>query len=697
MPGSRSIGLIIRPSDLPAPPQAAIEIMRACARQDMNNEEIARLIAGNPLLAIEILRISNSAFYGPVSKVRSVAHAINILGLRTLRNIALCLSVRGALQNDPIPGLDINGYWEEVLRYAICARLIGKNTALDADECFTAGLFREFGLLVLFYLHPDQVAFLPGLYRENPEARQQRERELFGTSHEQVALMLAAKWRLPQDLVQALDSTDSQSSKLELVLHDAGWMSNIFGTADKNFALGRCRTLLAEHFAFDAEQMDTLFKAVPEQLEEAAQAMGLHINQQVDFDKLLSEANVQIIENNLSNQELNRRLEKALEERNQLARELDKELKLAREIQQTLLPPSMGESFPVSGINVSARYLSGDFYDYFTLDDGRIYFNLGDVSGKGTNAAIMMAKVSSLFHCIGKQIHDPGRLMCIINDEICETASRGMFITMAAGLYDPEADLLRLVNAGHPPVLVFRKNFLIDKIGAEAPPLGVVPAVEFPEVRRQLGDTSLYMYSDGITEGHIDEGRELGLEGLIKVIAQLNDKPPQQRLTAIVDQFRNSSVPLRDDVTLLLLEKRPDNRELLTSIRFPAKAEELSRVRLAVTSTLSNKELPADFIDDFMLAVTEACANIIQHANQGKYNEDIILEIFHNQTEVTIMLTDFAAPLDASRCKSRELHHIRPGGLGIHFMQELMDEVQFLKKRDGKGNALRLTKRISTA
>ena len=100
--------------------------------------------------------------------------------------------------------------------------------------------------------------------------------------------------------------------------------------------------------------------------------------------------------------------------------------------------------------------VSGDFYDHFELPDGTIAFAIGDVSGKGLNASLLMAQTASLFRCLGKTMRDPARLMSILNREICETVSRGMFVTMVAGLYDPATGQLRFANAGHLPPLVRR-------------------------------------------------------------------------------------------------------------------------------------------------------------------------------------------------------------------------------------------------
>jgi sigma-B regulation protein RsbU (phosphoserine phosphatase) len=132
-----------------------------------------------------------------------------------------------------------------------------------------------------------------------------------------------------------------------------------------------------------------------------------------------------------------------------------------------------------------------------------------------------------------------------------------MFVTMIAGIYCPKSGRLKLVNAGNPPALLFSPDGLGREIEAMAPPLGVLADTEFPEMELELADNSLYMFSDGVTEGFIAAGETLGLSGLFRAIAGLpKNLTPQQRIDYIVDRFRQSSQPMRDDVTVLLLEKQ---------------------------------------------------------------------------------------------------------------------------------------------
>jgi sigma-B regulation protein RsbU (phosphoserine phosphatase) len=202
-----------------------------------------------------------------------------------------------------------------------------------------------------------------------------------------------------------------------------------------------------------------------------------------------------------------------------------------------------------------ARTVSGDFFDFISIEDGRIGFCLGDVSGKGINAAMLMAKTASLYRCLVKTIPSPAELLRLLNDEICATATRGMFVTMAAGVYDPTTGAIRLANAGHePPVCHTEGRFSIFEAGA--PPLGIVPGVEIPEAELDLNGGSLYIFSDGLTEAETKPGDQLGRAGFEALLAKFADLPLAGRVEAIVDSV--GQLALKDDLTLLAVsdEKR---------------------------------------------------------------------------------------------------------------------------------------------
>lgn len=548
---------MIKPTDLPAPPQAALQIVRACAREDVTSSEISAITATNPALTAELLRVANSPLYGISREVNSINMAVSVLGLRALRNLVLCISIHDAISKEAIPGFNAEVFWEDSLRRAIAAKQMALILKQDGDEAFTAGLLQDFGLLILFYLHPEQASQWDTLRLLDPEQRLQQEQKVFSVNHAEVNQKLAEFWELPQALGEALAQHHSgNGSPCSKILLAADWINSVFISNDPSHALQNASSSISETISLSAQQVTELCELMPQLVTEAADSLGLKIEKQVDFEQVMRDANVRLAEENTEYQELTWKLEKALRERDALAAELNGELELAREIQASLLPAEQ-DAIPVHGINISAKELSGDFYDFYKLDDGRIMFNLGDVSGKGMNAAMLMAKASSLFRCLGKKIHSPAELLKIINHEICETSIRGMFVTMVAGIYNPDKREVVLVNAGNPPVILFNpkvKDKKIQLFAADAPPIGIVPGMSYKETAINIQQGHLYFYSDGITEGYTEADEELGVNGLVSLIAGLDNKPVAERMQTIIAHLSKSTKGQRDDMTLLILE-----------------------------------------------------------------------------------------------------------------------------------------------
>jgi sigma-B regulation protein RsbU (phosphoserine phosphatase) len=233
---------------------------------------------------------------------------------------------------------------------------------------------------------------------------------------------------------------------------------------------------------------------------------------------------------------------------------MQKELELAREIQEDLLPDAPRADFPVVGQNIPARGVSGDFYDFFQRDDGLIYFNLADVSGKGMNAAIVMAKCSSLLHHLAKFIDDPGKLLAHVNDEICESVSHGMFVTLVTGFVNPKNGEVRLANAGHQPPLYHGRDGRFREYPAEAPPVGILPGAEFPVTTINLGGGSLYIFTDGVTEAVMADNKHLEVQGLIELVKRNDSFVASQRLENIISVLRRPDASLHDDITMLVID-----------------------------------------------------------------------------------------------------------------------------------------------
>jgi len=246
----------------------------------------------------------------------------------------------------------------------------------------------------------------------------------------------------------------------------------------------------------------------------------------------------------------NARMASALVEQERLR----KELELAREIQERLLPLAREDDFPVAGMNYPAREVSGDFYDFFRREDGKIYFNLADVSGKGMNAALLMAKASSLLHHLAKSIDDAGEILARVNDELCETVSHGMFITIVNGFVDPSRGEITLANAGHQPPLYHYPDGRFEEIPALAPPIGILPEIEFPQTTLAMNGGSLYLFTDGVTEAQDNDLQQLETEGLIRLIEANLQHRVRDRLENIIAGIRRPGIEQRDDITLMVID-----------------------------------------------------------------------------------------------------------------------------------------------
>jgi len=410
---------------------------------------------------------------------------------------------------------------------------------------------------------------------------------------------------------------------------------------------------------------------------------------------------------------LNARMAESMVEQERVRRELE----LAAEIQRTLLPTPVSEPFPIHGINIPARMVSGDFFDFFTLDDGRICFNLGDVSGKGMNAALLMAKTASLYRCLGKTIHQPGHLMSLVNAEICETATRGMFVTMIGGIYDPGTGLVVLANAGHEPPLYHCPDGTFATLPAGAPPLGIPPSLVkdniFPENELRLDGGTLYIFTDGLTEGAQENGKPLEVEGLKALLKEAVSDAVTERIQAVIGSVHRPEETLRDDLTILAVDdslQKPARDQRMTTeplqtahavdgtllnMTFPARADRLKLVRRTVSETAEFCGCQPDTAQGIVIAVDEACQNVIRHAYGTKEAGQIDLELRREGNNMVVLVRDFADPIDPDSIKPRELDDLRAGGLGTHFMREVMDDVAYTTPSTGDGNLLRMVKRIN--
>ena len=233
---------------------------------------------------------------------------------------------------------------------------------------------------------------------------------------------------------------------------------------------------------------------------------------------------------------------------------MQKEVEIVGEIQKSLLSSNKKDPFPLAGINIPAKVVSGDFYNFNDLGNGKYGFSVADVSGKGIKSSLLMSKASSLYSYLSKTNFSPANLLTQLNNEICETISRGMFVTMLIGIYDRNLKELTLSSAGHEPPIILNQQNEFSNFNEAGPPLGIVPKTEYKEHTISFNNSSMYVFTDGITEIKNTQGEELGSTGFQNYITKFKEKPNNERLQEIVDNILNSKYIQKDDLTIVVLD-----------------------------------------------------------------------------------------------------------------------------------------------
>ena len=236
---------------------------------------------------------------------------------------------------------------------------------------------------------------------------------------------------------------------------------------------------------------------------------------------------------------------------------LKKERELAGEVQKRLFPEIKKFEKFVYAKNVPARDVSGDYYDIIEINENEFYFTLADVSGKGVRSGMLMAKASSVFRTLANLSLPLEKIVYIVNNEIVEAKFKGMFITAVFGKMNVLNGEIEIINAGHESIILFDESKNFEFIKSDLPPVGIIKYPTEKMVKKRnlnIRDKTFVVYTDGVTEGYLKNGKELGVEGVKKIISNINEINPKNIINNIVDKLNFDQVKLRDDITCLCIK-----------------------------------------------------------------------------------------------------------------------------------------------
>jgi serine phosphatase RsbU (regulator of sigma subunit) len=238
---------------------------------------------------------------------------------------------------------------------------------------------------------------------------------------------------------------------------------------------------------------------------------------------------------------------------------LDEELRTAYVIQSRLLPAElpMVDGYAFAGTNKPCRTVSGDYYDFVVRPDGRLYFIVADVSGKGVTAALVMASVATAFNIFTRTDPSPADLVRELNVTLAPKTAPTKFVTMVVGRLDPATGIVEFVNAGHVAPLVISARGVEEQTSTDMV-VGLFASAKYRNQSVTLGaGDSLVLFTDGVTEAENETEDQLGLQPVATLVALLHGMQAPQILEAIDAQVQEfcGNAPAADDVTMLALTR----------------------------------------------------------------------------------------------------------------------------------------------
>ena len=233
---------------------------------------------------------------------------------------------------------------------------------------------------------------------------------------------------------------------------------------------------------------------------------------------------------------------------------LKKEREIAGEVQKKLFPNNKEIEKYIYARNIPAKDVSGDYYDYYKANDNEIFFILGDVTGKGIKAGILMANAAAVFRSLTKMNSSVSKTALFINNQVKDSSYQSMFITAILGKIDLKKKEMEFVNMGHEPMMVVEENFNFNYVKSTLPPMGLMSAKDesfFKTSVMNIKDKTVLIYTDGVTEGYVEKNKELTVNGLENEIKSVNSRNPKIVIDHVVSILSKQNLSLRDDITCL--------------------------------------------------------------------------------------------------------------------------------------------------
>ena len=384
---------------------------------------------------------------------------------------------------------------------------------------------------------------------------------------------------------------------------------------------------------------------------------------------------------------------------------IEGELQVARGIQMSMIPkifppyPERGDVDMFACV-LPAKEVGGDLYDFYIREE-KLFFCIGDVSGKGVPASLVMAVTRSLFRTVSAHEKSPQRIVSTINSSMADMNETNMFVTLFCGVLDLGNGHLRYCNAGHnAPVLVLEEGKRELPVVPNLP-LGVLAQTSFTEQEADLScGTGLFLYTDGLNEAEnashelfgeerMKAALQYGLESKKQIAAMTDavhafvaDAEQSDDLTMLYIRFMNSQITEETERHLIL---HNDIQQIPQLAEFVEDVAEIAKLDVGLTMSLN-------------LALEEAVSNVIMYAYPPGADGLVDVEAIIRKNELRFIISDTGVAFDPTAAPDADVTldvSERPiGGLGIFLVKNIMDNVSYIRSDDGK-NILTMIKKLA--
>lgn len=366
----------------------------------------------------------------------------------------------------------------------------------------------------------------------------------------------------------------------------------------------------------------------------------------------------------------------------------EQSLRLASEIQMRMLPSGTvslpdNAAFAIHAFIRPAKQIGGDLYDFFWNDES-LYFCIGDVTGKGIGAALVMAMTKTLFRAYAVFQYDPARLLSAVSARLYEETDPSMFVTGFCGFLNLRNGRLLYSNAGHEPPLIVRGKSVERLVSKSGLPLGALRSFKYVVEKTTLkpGD-AVFMYTDGVTDASNHAEELFSAARLREVVEHCPDSEPSTIVSSVaasVDRFADGT-PQADDIAMLCVQYYGAQRPVEMAEMFRRDIAELEDVFDLINRFFAAAEAGDQVKYAVELAAEELFTNVLRHNPAGGDQIEIRLKV--EGEGVSLSLTDFNAPPFDVQTEApavdvnKALEDRKPGGLGLFLVKTMMDRVEY--------------------